>query len=287
MNLTLLKTLKTKNTSQPGGRLFVSAASGLALYNNRFYVVCDDEQSLATFPMEGLGDGEFIPLFPGLLPLDTKDRKKEKADLEAILILDGLLLALPSGSTLNRQRGISYTLPHSIPKIIDVSSLYNELSKTFPELNIEGACVHQKELVLLQRGNGVQRQNGLITLDLAQVLLDLNDQMISIKSLKTIHHCSLPSLKGIDLTFTDGASFNGKLYFLAVAEDSQSTYEDGLVAGSILGILSETGTVKDMIPLSMSSKPEGLLIHGNHFYVVTDDDKADEPAHLYMGELPF
>jgi hypothetical protein len=148
--LTKLRDLKLSGTaaSRPD---YVYSASGLVELAGELYLVADDEFHIAIFPKDPAKPGRWMRLFPGDLPLDYKQRKKEKADLEAITYLPpykfaewGALLVVPSLSRPNRIRGTLVLVSESglaDPIPIDYSALRSVLAPQIEELNIEGVAL--------------------------------------------------------------------------------------------------------------------------------------------------
>src|SRR5688572_11469726 len=176
------RTLTLEAPESPGRPPHVSAASGLVAVGSWLYVVADDALHLAVFPREGDAPGRSIRLFPGELPLEPAARKAAKPDLEALCLLasfpgcpHGALLAVPSGSTAVRQRGalLPLTAEGSVAgavREVDFTPLYAQLTRELGPLNVEGAAVTGRRLLLLQRGNGEQGVDALVDLDLERLL---------------------------------------------------------------------------------------------------------------------
>lgn len=108
----ILRTLEIAATPGAGGPRHLAAGSGLVATKCFLYVVADDEVHLGCFPRSGDTASTPVCLFPGELPPEPAERKRAKPDLEALVRLpaftnypDGALLAVPSGSTLQRCRG--------------------------------------------------------------------------------------------------------------------------------------------------------------------------------------
>lgn len=270
---------------------FISAASGLILINKEFYVVSDDDLSLYSFGQKDLEHNLKVKLFAGKLPKDKKARKKIKPDLECLVQMPvssfhpyGAILAVPSGSEKNRTRGalINFNKKGELTKKvqeIDFKDIYEYLRGVFPELNIEGAVVVGDKLKLFQRGNGKKAQNASIDMNLQSLLL--NEVEIS-----HIEEYELQKIDGVHYSFTDVCSHKDHVWFLAVAENSKSTFLDGEVLGSILGKMSSYGKILATYELGMKSKPEGLCVDGKNFYVVTDDDDPKVASKILKGKLP-
>ncbi len=279
----------------------LSAASGLVKVDKKIFVVADDELSLSSYSLEDLNFNEVLQLLPGILPDKHKERKKQKPDWEALCLLpeslsfSNRLLVVPSGSKTQRVLGSLIEIQNTglrNPIIIDFSSLYEELFKSFPELNIEGAAVHGSCLKLFQRGNGSKGQNAIIELDYKKFLSSIHEsQALGPSLIQNISSYDLGKLNGTPLGFTDACSLSeDRLFFLAVAEDGESTYLDGEYQGAILGCIDKDGNVISSYQLDCPHKPEGLWIENVaeqiHFFLVTDADNREQKASLCHGLLP-
>ena len=292
--LSLIRPLDTLAPTQPGRPSFVSAASGIILKGDHYYLVADDEIHLGRFKLNSPQAGEFIPLFKGeKLPLDLKKRKKQKPDLESLCFVNGgtQILALPSGSKTNRVRGALLNLDTLQSRVVDFTELYEKLLETYPALNIEGAVVTRDSLKLFQRGNGSSAQNALISLSLAGVEEDLKRQRpIKKENILSYKPYSLGKLNNVRLGFSDATiGPDGDIYFLAVAEAEESTVKDGPFRGAVLGKIAADGNLTQIGVLDAREKPEGLVFlgSGRDFYIVTDADNIEVPAKLYQGQLPL
>ena len=261
---------------------FISAASGLVVHANKIFVISDDENFLGIYDFETQTGLKSI-LFHELLPDDKLLRKKQKGDFEALIDLPLLkkLLVVPSGSTQQRVRGALLFENGDFAQEINFAPLYSLLAQQIEEINIEGGLTFQDELWLFQRGNGVGNKNALIVLNLTDFLSQqpLQPRVLAI---------SLGLLNNVPLSFTDATKADGLILFLAVAEDSQSTYLDGTVVGSVLGLMNKSGEILETMVIETTSKPEGLSYNPLEkcFYIVTDDDDSTRPASLFRGELP-
>jgi hypothetical protein len=284
--------------------LSFSASSGLIKIENKFYSISDDQLALETFTLSSAEPHSFYPLFPGTLPSDSKERKSLKPDLEALIFLKedlhppfGAILAIPSGSTALRCHGALVPLQEmhelsSHPIAIDFSPLFRHLNSLFQELNIEGILKAVSEIKLFQRGNGSLAQNGIIDLNLDIFLKELiESHTVSADCFQSSSLIELPKLNGVQVSFTDAANFQfsekSQLWFLAVAENTKSTFEDGPFSGSILGCLNSQHELIYQSELNCQEKPEGLWLDSNDsFYVVTDSDNAQKPSQMFRGQLP-
>ncbi|MES2526227.1 MAG: hypothetical protein V4598_04045 [Bdellovibrionota bacterium] len=247
----------------------VSAASGLVICGDKFFIISDDELSLLSGDFSG--NYVFTSLWEHELPDDPKLRKKLKPDLESLYLDGPTLWALPSFSRPNRVKGARIELSSDFKILqheeVDFTDLYQKLSMFVPDLNIEGAVLKDNILHLFQRGNGKQGSNSIIT---------IHKEEVHIRPLK------LPHFNGIPLTVTDATMLDGEIFYLAVAEDTDSTYLDGKVKGAFLGRLHGV----DIGQIEFQGKPEGLSFHSDgYLYFVTDDDSRKISSRLFRLKI--
>ncbi len=97
----------------------------------------------------------------------------------------------------------------------------------------------------------------------------------------------LPTEKEVNVTFTDAVLVEDKIYFLASAEDSNSTYEDGVVLGSWVGALNpKTFEIKFIQKITDKSKFEGIAVYKNSkseitFLLCEDNDSEILKSDIY------
>jgi hypothetical protein len=264
---------------QPSG---LSAASGLVIRGERFYCIGDDELHLVVIPLSLDGSEARIELLTGVLPDEVKARKAAKPDLESLVLLpdNGSILCLPSGSTPHRHRGVLLDRQDQV-KELSFMHTFEALRKGLPELNIEGAVVIDQKIRLFQRGNGGSGVNALIDLPLDAFL---SDAVVPFE-IRQVELGSHPD--GSRWGFTDACRDGDSIWFLAVSEETLSTYADGAYRGAKLGRMDLDGNILALDPLDVPFKPEGLVLRGNHFFVVTDADDRMVPSRLYRGILSF
>lgn len=264
------------------GQLRLSAASALVLHRDSLWTVADDCFDLHRYDLEGHWLGQW-PLLPGGLPADPAERKARKADFEAMALLpDGALLVLGSGSTARRQRGALFGEDQQV-RPIDASNLYQALTGHFQELNIEGAVVRGEHLLLAQRGNGKGGENALVVLQLQRALAGLEAGRLDAEALLEIRPVQLGELAGVPLGLTDlSLGRNGRLYYSAAAEATDSSYLDGDCLGSVIGWLDDSTLPQAQRLLDPVAKIEGLcaLADGDLLLVADADDPA-VPAPLF------
>ncbi len=263
------------------------AGSGLIKNADGLWAVGDDLHHLIHIPLsESVARGHRI--FPGDLPVDYKERKKLKPDTEAFFEItrrgrEAVWLAMPSGSKENRVKGaiIRHGEKFQVHER-DFSPLYEVLRALIPELNIEGATLMKDNLVLFQRGNGAARMNALVTVNLNDFIAGFRDGTISPSAFR-VQPVPLGEWAGAPITFTDGFTHEGKLFFSAAAEATQSTYDDGAVIGSVIGVWDgrsarELGRVAKL-------KIEGLALDKSTenemtCFAITDADESMQPSQL-------
>jgi len=293
--MTLVRTLDVDRSPSAGRGKFLSAASGLVMSGTHYLVVADDELQMGVFKTSGGDPGSLFRLLPGDLSAEKKARKKLKPDFESMTMLSaevsgnahGAVLVLGSGSTTHRDQAVVVPLdangmPATGVRRVDFSPLYDTLRDRLPELNIEGQIVTGTTLRLFQRGNGAKSRNALVDLDLSRLLPALRTgQAVDRNAVVAIHPVELGTLGKIPLTFTDATLLpDGRTVFLAAAEDTTSTYEDGTIGGSAVGILNRENQVTVLRPLNKQIKAEGvaatLAADGSIHLLLVDD--ADDPA---------
>lgn len=246
----------------------VFSASGLVILGEKLFIISDDELSLLSGEING--KLSFTKLWQHDLPEIPELRKKRKPDLESLYLDGRTLWALPSFSRPNRVKGAKIILDQNFNihshEEFDFSEMYQKLLLLVPDLNIEGAVLKEKTLHLFHRGNGSKGSNSII---------EFQHDAIHVRPLV------LPKYKNIQLTVTDATLVNGEIYFLAVAEDTESTYLDGEVIGSFLGKLGG-----ELMQLDFQGKPEGLSLHADgNLYFVTDDDSRAIPSRLFRLKI--
>ncbi len=248
----------------------IGSASGLVYKDNTLFIISDNSSFLYEYQIQ---ENELTKI-PLLTNAQENILKKDKFDFESIALKGDKLHLLGSGSTLKREKRITYNLKTAAIVEKDLSKLYKQLKQTSSisddELNIEGALFHNDKWHLFQRGNGVNSKNGIFILN--DNFKDKNDiEFILIP---------LPKIKHIETSFTDAILVENKIYFLATAEDTTSTYDDGEILGSILGRMDfKTLEIDFTLQLSDNHKFEGLTLYKKtedqiEFLLCQDNDTA-------------
>ncbi len=272
------------------GNEMLTAASGVVSLDNDLYVVPDDGLALGRFDKSLQKPGVPCPMFPDApLPEDHAARKKAKPDLESLTLVQGWfperkLMSVGSGSTQNRERGVLMPVGSGESQPFDLKPLYGHLRAQFPDLNIEGLALQGNLLRLVQRGNGENSRNAIIDLDAARFFQSVQQSgSVGPEALVRTKEVELGTLDGVKLTFTDLAPTpDGHFLFTASAEDTSNPYDDGKVAGSVVGRMHRDGTIELMGRLDRDVKIEGVDIsEDGQIRVVTDHDDPHRPAEVF------
>jgi len=259
----------------------IGSASGLVYKDNSLFIISDNSTFLYKYNVQ---EKELTKIAIAENPQENI-AKKDKFDFESIALKGNKLHILGSGSTSKREKRISYNL--DTEKIIekDLTKLYKQLKETSSisddELNIEGAFFNIDKWYLFQRGNGANSKNGIFI---------LNDNLKDSGDIEFIP-IQLPTIKHIETSFTDAIMVEDKIYFLATAEDTTSTYDDGEILGSIIGRIDcKTFKIDFTLQLSDSHKFEGLTLHEKSateiaFLICQDNDSDILETNIYKLTL--
>lgn len=265
----------------------MTAGSGLIKDRDGLWAVGDDLHHLIHIPWGNeVANGH--RMFVGDLPEEPHARKAQKPDTEAFFEIsrrghEAVWLAMPSGSKPNRVKGAVIRKSEKVEIIErDFSPLYEILSLQISELNIEGATLWRDQLVFFQRGNGKSRMNALISVKLKDFIQGFKDGSIDASAF-SIQPVDLGEWDGAAITFTDGFAHRGTLVFTATAEQTDSTYDDGEVAGSVVGVWD--GLRARIIGRVAKAKIEGLALNKATetemtCYAITDNDDPTRPSEL-------
>ena len=244
----------------------IGSASGLIYYQNVLFIISDN----STFLYQYVIDKKLVLKFPLVDNPQENIPKKNKLDLEALTHFGNQIFIFGSGSTAQRNTMFSLNIENDALQKNDLSVLYEFLRKLASlnddELNIEGAICTNKTMLLFQRGHGKNSKNGIFIIpDNAS----LSKHFVAIK---------LPKIKNVEVSFTDAILVDNFIYFLATAEDTISTYEDGEVLGSLIGKMkSDTFEIIDTQTISNTQKFEGITLYENNdkeiqFLLCEDND---------------
>jgi hypothetical protein len=276
----------------------VRAASGIAHYDDGWLVVQDDATHGCVWKD---GVGRSLRLLSPVQGHDTFDEasgtKALKPDLEAVVSLpDGRTLALGSGSTSERMRCVLLSEASiQVAGLLPVYARIIELLDIAPEqLNLEGATVVGDDLRWFQRGlPSAGAPSASVDVELASLLDHASGAPAAVR-VGGVRRYDLGAVAGVGLAITDAISLPGGLVLVsAAAEDSPSTYDDGLVVGSAIALL-DGDRVLDVGELPLLDgevvKVEGLALAGQRddvldLVAVVDADDPEVPSLLIELEL--
>ncbi|MGK4569122.1 DUF6929 family protein [Flavobacterium sp. 3HN19-14] len=252
----------------------IGSASGLFYKDNSLFLISDSSNFLYEYH---IAEKELhkIRLFPESA---ENIAKSEKPDFESITVKGNSLYILGSGSTEKRNQLLGYDLNTKNLSVKDLQGLYAYLKEksgiSAEDFNIEGAFFYSNALYLMQRGNGTLSKNGIFVVD------DEKDEV-------PFFPITLPKIKDTEATFTDATIINDKIYFLAAAENTTSTYLDGEVLGSYFGVIdAKTMTLQLTEMISDKHKFEGITFYKNEngkmiFLICEDNDSGKQESEIY------
>ena len=261
----------------------LGSASGL-LYSNNILLAIGDNSS---FLYEYNFTNKQLQKHPIVENATENIIKKLKPDFEAITQFENNIYIFGSGSTQNRNTMIQLDARTKKPIATnDLSALYQTM-QNFGEIkpddfNLEGAIYDGTNWYLFNRGNGKNSKNAIFTIGGNNLTDDFSVIYNKIK---------LSKIKGIETTFTDAVWVNNKIYFLATAEDTQSTYDDGEVVGSIIGSINpETMKVEFTKKITKTAKLEGITVYEKTatsitFLLCEDNDTEVQESNFYLYKI--
>jgi len=261
----------------------IGSASGLFYKDNSVSVIGDNSGFLYDYHIgtKDLRSYSLVPNAAANIP------KKQKPDFEAMAFDNDNFYIFGSGSTENRNKMVQFDkASKTAVKTTDLTDLYlsmQSFGNIKPEdFNIEGAALSGETWYFLQRGNGSKGKNILFTVE--GKTLENGFTILS-------NDFKLPKIKGVRCSFTDALLIDDHLYFLAAAENSKSTYEDGEVLGSIIGRINiDTMKIEFTQQISDKHKFEGLALYSKTdteitFLLCEDNDTDVQQSDFYKLTL--
>jgi hypothetical protein len=258
----------------------IGSASGLFYKGNSLFIISDNSSFLYEYhiPKDQLSKIKLLENSQENIP------KKDKFDFESIALKGKKLHIFGSGSTSKREKRITYNLETAEIDKKDLSKLHQNLKQSASisdkELNIEGAFYSNKKWHLFQRGNGVNSRNGIFIIN--SLKSEFHTEFIKVQ---------LPKINQIETSFTDAILVEGKIYFLAAAENTTSTYDDGEILGSLIGRMnSQTFEIEFTQKISDNHKFEGLTLYNKtetqiQFLICEDNDTDVLETYIYKLTL--
>lgn len=247
----------------------IGAASGLYYQDDSLYIISDNSGFLYEYAITT----NTLHEYPLLKNAVQNSPKQDKPDFESLTHFKDTLYVFGSGSTDKRNTMIAFDLKNkkktSTNNLTDLYSVMQSFESIQPQdFNLEGAIYTGEDWYLFNRGNGSNTKNIIFTLH-AQKL----DQEFSLIA----NNYKLPKIKGVRTSFTDAVAVEDKIYFLATAEKTLNTYDDGEILGSIIGRIDiQTMKIDFTKKISLSNKFEGLTLYSknqNQIQLLLCEDK--------------
>jgi hypothetical protein len=281
---------------------FVRAASGIAWLKDELAVVQDDVNFIAILGKDGVRSVAFPRGKNRRRRFEERlGNKRDKLDLESCVALMGAmgpeLYGFGSGS-LRPRRVIAVLEPGAArARLFKASPLFRNIRRALgigkTQLNIEGALLEAGVVRFFQRGN---RGAGNATVDVsAEELKSWVAQKCRGEAPKVlaVARYDLGAERGVPYGFTDGAAFHdGRIVFVAAAEDTDNPIDDGGVLGTRIGVIDGSDVrfarLCDERGLPVAIKAEGIAIDRTSeakVWLVVDPDDVDRPAELCEVEL--
>jgi hypothetical protein len=263
----------------------LGSASGLIYQNNSLLAIGDNSSFLYEYQM----DTQKLNRHPLVENPQENIIKKLKPDFEAIAQYENNVYLFGSGSTENRNTMVQVdATTKQVIATTDLSDLYLGM-QSFGELlpddfNIEGAIYNGESWFLFNRGNGKNTKNVVFTIDGANLTNEF--RIVS-------NNYKLPKIKGVRASFTDAVLVDNKIYFLATAEDTDSTYNDGEVLGSLVGRIDvKTMKIDFTKKITDTHKFEGITLLKKstteiEFLLCEDNDTEVLESTIYALKLQF
>ncbi len=278
----------------------VRAASGLAWWDGELAIIQDDAADLVIASTDGAA-ARVVRLLPAHEAATFDERagtKAYKPDFEALVVVDGALFGLGSGSSGRRRRIAVWS--GSEVRLVGADRWYELLAglpERSAELNLEGAAAVGDALVVALRSNGEAvpgraKADLLVWFDARALSSWWIGGCVGAPPTPTdVAEVRLGDLDGTRLTITDLTARDGELWFAASAEASPDAIRDGDVAGSAIGRWRPTGAVWARLGAPGGASPdkvEGIVADptdARRFWLVTDADDPDVPASLLHVEV--
>lgn len=258
----------------------LGATSGLIFLDDNLFLIGDNSGFLFKYNIETKN----LFKFPILENAINNIEKKDKPDFESITLKNNKLHIFGSGSTKKRDLKVIFDLETNNFEDKDLSNFYGKLKQNSEfdnsDLNIEGAFYQNDNLYLFNRGNGDTSLNGIFI---------YNKEFDNVIFKKF----ALPIINNVEASFTDAIFLDYKIYFLACAENTSNTYDDGEIYGSVLGIIDfETFEITSTIQITNHQKFEGLTLYSQseteiNFLLCEDNDTEELVSNIYQLTINF
>lgn len=258
----------------------IKAASAIVAKDSKLFIVSDDSDILHVYDQDAdelskislREDGKFL----------EHQEKPKKSDFETMTFHDGRFYIFGSGSTSKRNSLVLVSEKNYSVRVERLNELYNKMKLASGisdfDFNIEGSLFFQDHLYLFNRGNGPKRRNGVFI---------IRNWSSPTKRKIEFNAIDLPQIEGVPYSYTDAILIGNQIYFLAVAEKTSSTYADGVILGSIIGVLDMSLSIHKTRIISNTRKFEGLILISvtkseKKFLVCEDPDDEETLASIFQ-----
>ncbi|ADX68519.1 MULTISPECIES: DUF6929 family protein [Weeksella] len=260
----------------------IGAVSGILYDDSKLYLIDDIYPNMIVYDFNNKKTTEVV-LVEELQKVAVD--KKNKADFESITHTNQEIFIFGSGSAKNRNDLFVIRKKDWHVERFSIEKLYQNLAKKhqipLEEFNIEGAVIDKNTVYLFQRGNGKRKLNGVFVFPKDYLFRKENPQ-----NRTDFHPVHLPEKKGFQYGFSDAVLHNQQIYFTATAEGALSTYHDGEVLGSIIGLIDmKSFEVHRTEMISSDLKVEGLTVKSENknqieFYLAYDNDSGEKKSEI-------
>ncbi len=262
----------------------IGSASGLLYLENSVLVISDDGSDLYSYNLPQK-EMELIRLYES--DIRNNIPKKVKLDFEAIVTYNDLIYIFGSGSTENRTKMIVVDRNQKVVlRTVELADLYLTMQSfgniNATDFNIEGVVYDGESWYFFQRGNEGSGKNGIFT-----IKGDIESGEFSM----LYNEYKLPKIGGIESSFTDATLVADKIYFLAAAESTKNSYDDGKVLGSLIGRLDlRKMKVEKTKIITETRKLEGITVFENKkkeivFLICEDNDNSTLQSDIFKLTL--
>lgn len=262
--------------------LGVGSASGLIYNDNSLLLIGDNSGFLYEYKI----DEPNLKKYQLVENPTENSPKKEKKDFEAMTKYNDDVYVFGSGSSKNRNKMVEINVKNNNSNDFDLTNLYSSMQSfsnvTEKQFNLEGVIYSGKEWYLFNRGNKKGNRNVVYTVRGENLTDDF-----SILS----NNYDLPKINGITTGFSDAILIEDKIYFLATAENTNSTTEDGSISGSLIGRIDvKTMKIDFTSKISDKQKFEGLTLYSKKgknisFLLCEDNDTKTLESTIYKLDL--
>ncbi|AYN02941.1 hypothetical protein [Flavobacterium sp. 140616W15] len=263
----------------------IGSASGLIYQDNSLYIIGDNSGYLYEYNI----DNSDLKKHEIIANPTENIAKNIKPDFESITHHNDTLYIFGSGSTDQRNKMVEFDLKSKTKiatnNLTDFYAVMQNFSGIKPEdFNLEGAIFDGENWYLFNRGNGKTNKNAIFTIHAKSLGEEFSLISVDYK---------LPKIKGVRSSFTDAILVDDKIYFLATAEDTKSTYNDGEILGSFIGQMDlKTMKIDYTKKISSTNKFEGLTLYKKsnntiEFLLCEDNDTELLETTIFKLNLPI